>query len=40
VRHGGTLTDILPMLGVLAAFAVVALALGTWALRRSMLRAM
>ncbi|SJM60234.1 ABC transporter, permease component [Actinomycetales bacterium JB111] len=40
VRHDGTLTDILPMLGVLAAFAVVALALGTWALRRSMLRAM
>lgn len=35
VRHGATLTDILPQLGVLAAFAVALFALVSAALRRS-----
>lgn len=38
-RHDASLLDILPQLGVLAAMAAVLLALGTWALRRSMARA-
>jgi ABC-2 type transport system permease protein len=33
VRHGGTLTSILPELGVLALYAGALLALGTWRLR-------
>ncbi|WP_448072523.1 ABC transporter permease [Georgenia yuyongxinii] len=37
-RRGGTLTDILPQLGVLAAMAAVLLALGAWLLRRSLAR--
>lgn len=39
-RHDGSLADILPMLAVLTAFAVVVLAVGAWALRRSVARAM
>ncbi|WP_043498069.1 ABC transporter permease [Georgenia sp. SUBG003] len=39
-RHDGTLTDILPQVGVLLAMAVVLLGLGSWALRRSLARAM
>lgn len=39
-RHEGTLTDILPRLGVLLAMAAATLALGSWALRRSLARAM
>lgn len=39
-RHDGGLVDILPQLGVLAAMAAVTLALGAWALRRSLERAM
>ena len=39
-RRGGTLTDVLPQLGVLAAMAVVLAALGAWSLRRSLARAM
>ncbi|MDN5790440.1 MAG: ABC transporter permease [Micrococcales bacterium] len=39
-RHHASLVDILPELGVLAAMALVLLALGTWALRRSVARAM
>lgn len=39
-RHDGGLVDILPQLGVLAAMAAVVLALGAWALRRSLERAM
>ena len=39
-RHGGTLLDILPQLGVLAGMAVLWLALGSWLLRRSLARAM
>ncbi|WP_134324820.1 ABC transporter permease [Cumulibacter soli] len=39
-RHGGGLVDILPMLGVLAAMAVVLLVLGSWLLRRSLARAL
>jgi ABC-2 type transport system permease protein len=34
VRHHGSLIDILPQLGVLAAFAFVFMALATWRLRR------
>ncbi len=34
VGHGASITDILPQLGVLAAFAIVVLALATWRLRR------
>jgi ABC-2 type transport system permease protein len=39
-RHDGTLGDILPQLGVLAAMALALLALGSWALRRSLSRAL
>jgi ABC-2 type transport system permease protein len=39
-RHGGTLLDILPQLGVLAGMAVLALALGSVLLRRSLARAL
>ncbi|QDC26676.1 ABC transporter permease [Georgenia yuyongxinii] len=39
-RRGGSLTDILPQLGVLAAMAAVLLALGAWLLRRSLTRAL
>lgn len=39
-RRGGTLTDVLPQLGVLAAMAVLLAALGAWSLRRSLARAM
>lgn len=39
-RHNGTLADILPALGVLAAMAAVLLVLGTWLLRRSLARAL
>lgn len=38
-RHGGTLVDVLPSLGVLAAMAAVLLALGSVLLRRSLARA-
>lgn len=38
-RHDGGLLDVLPQLGVLAGYAVVLLALGSWALRRSLERA-
>lgn len=38
LRRGGTVGDILPELGVLAAMAVVLLAAGTWALHRSIVR--
>lgn len=38
-RHGAGVADVLPQLGVLAAFAVVVLGLGTWLLRRSLARA-
>ncbi|MEO3859647.1 ABC transporter permease [Acrocarpospora sp. B8E8] len=36
VRRGGGLADVLPQLGVLAAFAAVLFALGTWRLRRTL----
>lgn len=39
-RHGASLVDILPQLGVLAAMAAVLLVAGTWTLRRSMARAL
>lgn len=39
-RRDGTLVDIAPQLGVLAAMAAMLLALGTWSLRRSLGRAM
>lgn len=39
-RHDGGLADIAPQLGVLVAMAVVLVALGAWALRRSVARAM
>jgi ABC-2 type transport system permease protein len=39
-RHEGGLVDVLPQLGVLAAMAAAVLALGAWALRRSLERAM
>lgn len=35
VRRGGTLLDVLPQVGALAAFAVVLLGVGGWQLRRS-----
>ena len=38
VRRDGTLVDILPQLGVLAGFAVGLLALGSWSLRRALIR--
>ena len=39
-RHGGTLLDILPQLGVLAGMAALWLTVGSWLLRRSLARAM
>jgi len=39
-RHDAGLTDILPQLGVLIAMAAVALAVGAWALRRSLARSL
>ena len=39
-RHDGTLGDILPQLGVLAAMAAALLAVGAWLLRRSLNRAL
>lgn len=39
-RNDGSLVDILPMLGVLAAMAALVLLLGTWLLRRSMARSL
>ncbi len=39
-RHQGGLVEILPQLGVLIAMAVVVLALGAWALRRSVERSL
>jgi ABC-2 type transport system permease protein len=39
-RRDGALVDVLPMLGVLTAMAVVLAALGAWSLRRSLARAM
>ncbi|MEE6281275.1 ABC transporter permease [Georgenia sp. MJ170] len=39
-RHAGGLVDIAPQLGVLVAMAAVLVLLGSWALRRSMARAM
>lgn len=39
-RHGGTLLDVLPQLGVLLGMAVLLLALGSWLLRRSLARAL
>ncbi|QSB12711.1 ABC transporter permease [Natronosporangium hydrolyticum] len=38
VRHGGTVTDILPQLGALAGFAAVLFTLGAWQLQRSLTR--
>jgi ABC-2 type transport system permease protein len=38
VRRDGTIVDIVPQLTALAAFAVVLLALGSWTLRRALLR--
>lgn len=39
-RHGGTVVDVLPELGVLVGMAVALLALGSWLLRRSLVRAL
>ena len=39
-RHDAGITDIVPQLAVLVAMAAALLALGTWALRRSMIRAL
>ncbi len=39
-RRGGGLVDVLPQLGVLAAMAAALLVLGSWALRRSLARAL
>lgn len=39
-RRGGTLVDVLPNLGVLAAMAVLLASLGAWSLRRSLAKAM
>lgn len=39
-RRGGGLVDVLPQIGVLAGMAAVVLALGAWALRRSLGRVM
>jgi ABC-2 type transport system permease protein len=39
-RRGGTLTDVLPQLAVLAAMGVLLAVLGAWSLRRSLARAM
>jgi ABC-2 type transport system permease protein len=38
VRHDGTVLDIAGELGVLSAYAVALFALGSWALRRRILR--
>jgi ABC-2 type transport system permease protein len=38
VRRDGTIVDILPELGVLAGFAIGLLALGSWSLRRALIR--
>lgn len=38
VRRDGTLVDILPQVGVLAAMAVVLFALGSWSLQRTLTR--
>ena len=38
VRRDGTVADILPQLGVLAAYAAVLLALATWRLQRVLTR--
>ncbi len=38
-RHDGTLLDVLPQLGVLLAMAAIVIAVGVWALRRSLTRA-
>lgn len=38
VRRDGSIVDILPQLGVLAGFAVGLLALGSWSLRRALIR--
>lgn len=38
IRHDGTLTDILPQLGVLACYAIVLLGLATWRLRAAITR--
>lgn len=38
VRRDGTIVDILPQLGVLAGFAVGLLLLGSWSLRRALIR--
>ena len=39
-RRGGSLVDVLPQLGVLAAMALLLASLGAWSLRRSLSRAM
>lgn len=39
-RRGGTLVDVLPQLGVLAAMGLLLASLGAWSLRRSLARAM
>lgn len=39
-RHEGTVVDVLPELGVLVGMAVVLLVLGSWLLRRSLVRAL
>jgi ABC-2 type transport system permease protein len=39
-RRGGTLVDVLPNLGVLAAMALLLASLGAWSLRRSLAKAM
>lgn len=39
-RHEGTVVDVLPQLGVLVGMAVVLLVLGSWLLRRSLVRAL
>ncbi|MGC5628811.1 ABC transporter permease [Georgenia sp. Z1344] len=39
-RHDGGLVDILPMLGVLAGMAALAVLLGSWAMRRSLARSL
>ena len=36
VRHGATVTEILPQLGILAIYAAVLLSLGVWRLRRAL----
>ena len=39
-RRGGTISDVLPQLGVLLAMTAVLLPLGAWLLRRSLSRAL